>query len=50
MRTVLRAATKQYPKVAVVCGAWHVPALTAPLPPASADAPSSRDCRRRRSR
>jgi Family of unknown function (DUF5682) len=37
MRTVLRAATKQYPKVAVVCGAWHVPALTAPLPPASAD-------------
>ncbi len=37
MRTVLRAATKQYPKVAVVCGAWHVPALAAPLPPASAD-------------
>lgn len=38
MRTVLRAARKQYGRVAVVCGAWHVPALTAPLPPASADA------------
>ena len=38
MRTVLRAATKQYERVAVVCGAWHVPALTAPLPTASADA------------
>ncbi len=37
MRTVLRAAAKQYPKIAVVCGAWHVPALAAPLPPASAD-------------
>lgn len=38
MRTALRAAIKQYRRVAVVCGAWHVPALTAPLPPASADA------------
>ncbi len=37
MRTVLRAATKQYSTVAVVCGAWHVPALAAPLPTASAD-------------
>ena len=37
MRTVIRSATKQYPKVVVVCGAWHVPALAAPLPPASAD-------------
>ena len=38
MRTVLRSATKQYGRVAVVCGAWHVPALTAPLPTATADA------------
>jgi hypothetical protein len=38
MRNGLRAALKQYERVAVVCGAWHVPALTAPLPPASADA------------
>ncbi|HEX6499749.1 MAG TPA: DUF5682 family protein [Micromonosporaceae bacterium] len=29
MRTVLRAAVKRYTRVAVVCGAWHVPALTA---------------------
>jgi hypothetical protein len=38
MRSVLRTATKKHGKVAVVCGAWHVPALSAPLPPASADA------------
>jgi hypothetical protein len=38
MRTVLRAAMKRHGKVAVVCGAWHVPALSAPLPSASADA------------
>ncbi|MGE5830429.1 MAG: DUF5682 family protein [Micromonosporaceae bacterium] len=38
MRTVLRAAMRQHERVAVVCGAWHVPALTAPLPSASADA------------
>jgi hypothetical protein len=38
MRTVLRRATKQFGRVAVVCGAWHVPALTAPLPTATADA------------
>jgi hypothetical protein len=38
MRTVLRAATKRYARMAVVCGAWHVPALTAPLPTAKADA------------
>jgi hypothetical protein len=37
MRTVLRGAMKQYQRIAVVCGAWHVPALTAPLPPASHD-------------
>jgi hypothetical protein len=38
MRTGLRAALKEFDRVVVVCGAWHVPALTAPLPPASADA------------
>jgi uncharacterized protein DUF5682 len=39
MRTVLRTVTKQgYARIAVVCGAWHVPALTEPLPTASADA------------
>ena len=39
MRQVLRAALKETTgTVAVVCGAWHVPALTAPLPPASKDA------------
>ena len=39
MRTVLRAALKSgAERVAVVCGAWHAPALTAPLPPAAADA------------
>ncbi len=38
MRTVLRAAGRQHERVAVVCGAWHVPALTAQLPAASADA------------
>jgi hypothetical protein len=39
MRQVLRATLKETTgTVAVVCGAWHVPALTAPLPPASKDA------------
>ena len=38
MRNAMRAASKEYPRVAVVCGAWHVPALTAPLPTAAADA------------
>ena len=38
MRTVLRSAAKQHARIAVVCGAWHVPALTAPLPTASSDA------------
>jgi hypothetical protein len=27
MRTTIRAAEKQYARVAVVCGAWHTPAL-----------------------
>jgi Family of unknown function (DUF5682) len=38
MRKVLRAATKSHETVAVVCGAWHVPALSAPLPTAAGDA------------
>ena len=39
MRTVLRATLKAgHERVAVVCGAWHVPALTEPLPTATHDA------------
>jgi hypothetical protein len=38
MRQVLRAALKQTDgPVAVVCGAWHAPALSGKLPPATAD-------------
>jgi hypothetical protein len=37
MRSVLRAASKEHERVAVVCGAWHVPALAASVP-AVADA------------
>ena len=39
MRQVLRAALRETAgTVAVVCGAWHAPALAGRLPPASADA------------
>jgi Family of unknown function (DUF5682) len=38
MRAGMRAAMREYERVAVVCGAWHVPALTPPLPTATADA------------
>ena len=39
MRQVLRATLKETDgSVVVVCGAWHVPALIAPLPSASKDA------------
>ena len=39
MRQALRATLKDSTgPVAVVCGAWHVPALTGPLPSASKDA------------
>jgi len=38
MRTVLRAAMRDRERVAVVCGAWHAPALVGKLPPASQDA------------
>ena len=38
MRTVLRKAIRTgYRRIAVVCGAWHVPALADPLPPATHD-------------
>lgn len=49
MRHTLRAAVKQTDgPVAVVCGAWHSPALTGPLPPASADAAVLRGMPRRK--
>ncbi len=38
MRTVLRSALRTHRRIAVVCGAWHAPALTGPLPTAAADA------------
>ena len=39
MRQVLRATLRGGARrVAVVCGAWHAPALAGPLPPASRDA------------
>lgn len=38
MRTTLRKAVREgFERIAVVCGAWHVPALTDPLPPATHD-------------
>jgi uncharacterized protein DUF5682 len=38
MRTVLRRVRKEgFERIAVVCGAWHVPALIDPLPPAARD-------------
>jgi hypothetical protein len=49
MRQVLRTALKQTEGlVAVVCGAWHAPALTGPLPPASKDAAILRGARKRK--
>jgi hypothetical protein len=39
MRQAIRRAQRDgFARIAVVCGAWHVPALAPPLPPASADA------------
>ena len=39
MRQTIRAALKRgHTRVAVVCGAWHAPVLTAPLGPAAPDA------------
>ncbi len=40
IRKVLRSGAHR--RIAVVCGAWHVPALVAPLPPATTDAPTLR--------
>ena len=38
MRQMIRAARRRgRERVAVVCGAWHAPVLTWPLPPANAD-------------
>ncbi|HEY2947883.1 MAG TPA: DUF5682 family protein [Micromonosporaceae bacterium] len=37
MRIALREAMRRHERVAVVCGAWHVPALTPPLPTLAAD-------------
>jgi hypothetical protein len=49
MRQVLRAALKETAGVvAVVCGAWHTPALTGKLPPAAADAALLRGTARRK--
>ncbi|MEO5899668.1 MAG: DUF5682 family protein [Ilumatobacteraceae bacterium] len=39
MRQAIRTAHADgFGRIAVVCGAWHVPALTTPLPPAAEDA------------
>lgn len=39
MRQTLRSKLKEgYQRIAVVCGAWHVPALTGDLPSATSDA------------
>jgi hypothetical protein len=49
MRQVLRATLRETDgAVAVVCGAWHAPALTGPLPPASRDAALLRGLPRRK--
>lgn len=37
MRRELRAALRIHDRVAIVCGAWHAPALRLPLPSAAAD-------------
>lgn len=43
MRQQLRAAKRAgHERIAVVCGAWHAPALSGKLPPASADAAALR--------
>jgi hypothetical protein len=49
MRQVLRQALKGgAQRVAVVCGAWHAPALATPLPPAAGDAAVLKGLPRRR--
>jgi hypothetical protein len=49
MRQVLRTALRETDgTVAVVCGAWHAPALAGPLPPAARDAALLRGLPRRK--
>ncbi|WP_375432418.1 DUF5682 family protein [uncultured Friedmanniella sp.] len=49
MRQTIRAALKRRRRrVAVVCGAWHAPALTLPLPPAVADTRALRGAAKRK--
>ena len=49
MRQVLRTALRESDgTVAVVCGAWHAPALAGPLPPAAKDAALLRGMPRRK--
>jgi hypothetical protein len=51
MRQALRKALRTADgPVAVVCGAWHAPALTGPLPPATRDAATLRGLPRIRTR
>ncbi len=51
MRQTIRSALKAgRRRVAVVCGAWHAPELTRPLPPASADVKLLRGLPRRKVR
>ena len=51
MRQTIRSMLKSgRRRVAVVCGAWHAPVLTRPLPPATADAKLLRGLPRRRVR
>ncbi len=37
-QTLRKAIVEGHERIAVVCGAWHVPALAQPLPPAAIDA------------
>ncbi len=49
MRQTIRAALRRgHTRVAVVCGAWHAPELTWPLPPASRDTATLRGSTRRK--
>jgi uncharacterized protein DUF5682 len=49
MRQVLRSALRETSEpVAVVCGAWHAPALREPLPPASGDTAALRGTPKRK--
>jgi hypothetical protein len=51
MRQTLRRTLKQVDgPVAVICGAWHAPALAGALPPAARDAAVLRGMRRRRTK